>query len=194
MHGLAVFERMTSFCMGLIHRKLCRFLLMFWTGFTSLSVLLLFLYHSPSFSLCTVFNSISSNIDEVLSINPSANKFVFGAFNVRHKDWIVYSGGTDRPVNSNNLSQIFNFSSWIPGCHSRSRPLLDLFLSSDASISSARAFAQFENSDHVVLLVSIDFAINSKQDAPFHRVGYDFSHADWMILMIIWEISMGEHL
>ena len=29
-------------------------------------------------SLCTVFDSISSNIDEVLSINPSANVFVFG--------------------------------------------------------------------------------------------------------------------
>ena len=35
-------ERRTSSCMGLILRKLCRFLLMFLTGFTSLSVLLLF--------------------------------------------------------------------------------------------------------------------------------------------------------
>ena len=34
--------RRTSFCMGLISRKLCRFLLTFSTGFTSLSVLLLF--------------------------------------------------------------------------------------------------------------------------------------------------------
>ena len=32
-----------------------------------------FLYRSPSSALCTVFDSISSNIDEVLSINPSAN-------------------------------------------------------------------------------------------------------------------------
>ena len=32
-----------------------------------------FLYRLPSSSLCTVFDSISSNIDEVLSINPSAN-------------------------------------------------------------------------------------------------------------------------
>ena len=46
-----------------------------------------FLYQSPSLSLCTVFDSISSNIDEVLSINPSANVFVFGDFNVNHKDW-----------------------------------------------------------------------------------------------------------
>ena len=34
---------------------------------------LFFLYRSPSLSFCTVFDSISSNIDEVLSINPSAN-------------------------------------------------------------------------------------------------------------------------
>ena len=54
-----------------------------------------FLYRSPSSALCTVFYSISSNIDEVLSINPSANVFVFGDFNVHHKDWLTYSGGTD---------------------------------------------------------------------------------------------------
>ena len=35
-------ERRTSFCMGLISRKLWRFLFMFSIGFTSLSVLLLF--------------------------------------------------------------------------------------------------------------------------------------------------------
>ena len=37
-----------------------------------------FLYRSPFLSLCTVFDSISSNIDEVLLINPSANVFLFG--------------------------------------------------------------------------------------------------------------------
>ena len=41
-----------------------------------------FLYRSPSLSLCTVFDSISSNIDEVLSINPYANVFFFGDFNL----------------------------------------------------------------------------------------------------------------
>ena len=55
-----------------------------------------FLYRSPSSSLCTVFDFISSKIDEVLSINPSANVFVFGDFNVHHEDWLTYSGGTDR--------------------------------------------------------------------------------------------------
>ena len=56
-----------------------------------------FPYRSPSSSLCKVFYSISSDIDELLSINPSANVFVFGDFNVHHKDWLTYSGGTDRP-------------------------------------------------------------------------------------------------
>ena len=45
-----------------------------------------FLYLPPSLPLCSVFYSVSSNIDEVLLINPSANVFVFGDFNVHHKD------------------------------------------------------------------------------------------------------------
>ena len=56
-----------------------------------------FLYRSPSSAVCMVFDSISSNIDEVLSINPSANIFVFGDFNVHHKVWLTYFGGTDQP-------------------------------------------------------------------------------------------------
>ena len=47
-------------------------------------------------SLCAVFYSISSTIDQVLSINPFDNVFVFGDFNVHHKDWHTYSGGTGR--------------------------------------------------------------------------------------------------
>ena len=96
-----------------------------------------FLYRSPSSSLCTVFDSISSNIDEVLSINPSANVFVFGDFNVHHKDWLTYSGGTDRPGElcynfsiSNDLTQMVNFPTQIPDCDSHSPyfRLLECFL------------------------------------------------------------------
>ena len=57
--------------------------------------------------------------------------------------------------------------------------LLDLFISSDASISSAVAFPPLENSDHVVVSVSTDFPSNSQRDAPFHRIAYDYSRADW---------------
>ena len=65
------------------------------------------LLHSVSyFFLYTVVDSISYNIDHVLSINPSsANAFVFGDLNVHHKDWLTYSGRTDRLVNFVIISQ-----------------------------------------------------------------------------------------
>ena len=112
--------------------------------------------------------------------------FVFGDFNVHHKDWLTYSGGTDRPSElcynfsiSNDLTQIVNFPTRIPDCDSHSPALLDLFISSDANICSTIAFPPLGNSDHVVVSVSIDFPINSKQDTPFHCVAYDYSRADW---------------
>ena len=56
-----------------------------------------FLYQSPSLSLCTVFDSVSSNIDEVPLIKPTAVS-VFGSFNnIHHKDCLTYFGGTDTP-------------------------------------------------------------------------------------------------
>ena len=70
---------------------------LFLTGCTSFSAFLLFPLSSPSSSLCKVFDATSSNIDDVFSINQSANIFVFGNFNIHHKDWLTYSGGTDRP-------------------------------------------------------------------------------------------------
>ena len=39
-------------------------------------------------------------------------------------------------------------------------------------------FPPLETSDHVVVSVSIDFLINSKQDDLFHCMAYDYSHAD----------------
>ena len=144
-----------------------------------------FLYRSPSSALCTVFDSISSNRDEVLSINPSANVFVFGDFNVHHKDWLTYSGGTDQPGElcynfsiSNDLTQMVNFPIRIPDFDSHSPALLGLFLSSDACICSTMVFPPLGNSDHVVVSVSIDFPTNSQQDAPFHHIAYDYSCAD----------------
>ena len=136
-----------------------------------------FLYRSPSSAFCTVFDSVSSNIDEVLSINPSANVFVFGDFNVHHKDWLTYSSGAGQPGElyynfsiSNDLTQIIDFPTRIPDCDSHSPALLDLFLSSDATICSTMAFPPLGNSDHVVVSVSIDFPTNSQQDAPFHCI------------------------
>ena len=72
-----------------------------------------------------------------------------------------------------------NFPTWIPDCDSHSRALLDLFISSYASICSTVAFPLMGNSDHVVVSVSIEFLSNSKQDAPLHCIAYDNSCADW---------------
>ena len=137
-------------------------------------------------SLCTVFDSISSNIDEVLSINLSANVFVFGDFNVHHKHWLTYSGGNDRPGKlccnfsiSDGLTQMVSFPTWIPDYDSHSSAFLDLFISSDASICSTMALPPLGNFDHVFASVSIDFPSNSQRDAPFHCMAYDYSRADW---------------
>ena len=69
--------------------------LCFWLALLHLVIYFFFFYPSPSSSLCTVFDTISSNIDEVLSIIPLL--FVFGHFNIHHKSWLTYSGGIDRP-------------------------------------------------------------------------------------------------
>ena len=126
-----------------------------------------FLFRSPSSSLCTVFDSISSNIDVVLSTNPTVNVFFFGDFNVHYKDWLTYSGGTERLMNSvmifslsDDLTQMVNFPTGIPGCDSPSPSLLDMFLSSDTSICSTMAFLPLRNSDHVLVSVSIDISSN----------------------------------
>ena len=72
-----------------------------------------------------------------------------------------------------------NFPTQIPDCDSHSPALLDLFLSSNAGICSTKAFPPLGNSDHVVFSVSIDFLSNSKWNAPFHCIAYDYSRADW---------------
>ena len=56
---------------------------------------------------------------------------------------------------------------------------MGLFLSSDTSICSTMAFPPLGNSDHVVVSVSIDFPINSKQYDLFDCRGYDYSCSDW---------------
>ena len=131
-----------------------------------------------------VFDSISSNIDEVLSTNPSANVFVFGDLNIHHKDWLIYSGGTDRSGElcynfSKDLTQMVNFPTRIPDWDSHSPALLDLFISSDASICSTMAFSPLGNFDHVIVSDSIDFPSDPQRDALFHHIACDHSCADW---------------
>ena len=160
MHGLAVYAKEgLPFAQGLFLENSADSYFYFWLILHhSVMPYFFLLYPSPSLFLCMVFDSISSNIDEVLLINPSANVFVFRDFNVHHKDWLTYSGRTDRPGElcynftiSNNLTQIVNFPTRIPDYDSHTPALLDLFISSDTSTCSAMAFFPLGNSDHVVV-------------------------------------------
>ena len=84
--------------MGLISRKLLQILtyVFNWLYLTQCLTSFSSIYHL--LCLYAVFDSTSSNIDEVLLINPSTNVFVFGdLINIHHKDWLTYSGATDRP-------------------------------------------------------------------------------------------------
>ena len=85
MHGLAVYVRE-----GLPFTR--DFLIMF------LQILTHFFFHHRSISsLCPASDSISSNIDQVLLIDPSANMFIIGDFNVHHKDRLTQTGYLKRP-------------------------------------------------------------------------------------------------
>ena len=120
-----------------ISRRLCRFILKISTSFTSLSLTSFSSIHDLPCGYKWFFDSVSYNIDEVLSINQSA-VFVFGDFNVHHKDWLTDSGETDRPSEIyynfcilNDLTKMVDFPTWIPDCDSHNPALLDLFTSSD---------------------------------------------------------------
>ena len=189
MHGLPVNGKEGLYFAGDLSLKdstdsyLC-----FWLALFHSAAYFHFLYWSPSSSLRAVFDSVSSNIDEILSINPAANDqptcFVFGDF--YHKDLLTYSGGTDRPDElcynfsvSNDLTKMVNFPARIPDCDPHSHALLDLYLSSDVIICSTMAFPPLGNSDLVAVSVSIGFLSNSKWNPSFHREDYNYSRADW---------------
>ena len=164
------------------------------------------LYHRL-LHLHTVFDSISSNIDEVLSINPSANVFIFGDFNIDHKGWLTYSGGTDRPGEfwynfsiSNDHTWMVKFPTSIHDSDSHGSALLGLYISSNTIICSTMSFLPLGNSNQVVVSVSIDVPLNSKLDVPFHHIAHDNSHVYWItldhltlliIFVIIWEMFHG---
>ena len=64
-------------------------------------------------------------------------------------------------------------------CESHSPALLDLFISSDTSLCSTMAVPLLRNSDNVLASVSINFPMNSKQDALCHLIAYDYCHDGW---------------
>ena len=93
-------------------------------------------------------------------------------------------------LNSNDLTQMVTFPTRIPDCDSHNPAILDLFISSDASICSTMALPPLGNSDHVVVSVSIDFPSYSQQNALFHRIASDYSRADWYVFIIAFETDV----
>ena len=96
MHGFAVYVKEGLPFMQELSLENCRFFLLLSTGFTSFSVLRLF-YLLITLIFMQLFGSISSNIDQILLINPSADVVGFGDFNVCHKDCLTYFGRTYGP-------------------------------------------------------------------------------------------------
>ena len=133
MHGLAVYvKEILPFAWDLSLENSADNYLCFRLALPHSVSYFFFLYQSPSSSLSMVFDSISSNIDEVLSINPSANVLVFADFNIHHKDWLTCSCGTGRSGElcynfsmSKDLTQMVNFPTRILDCDSHSPALLD---------------------------------------------------------------------
>ena len=129
-------------------------------------------------------------------MSPSA-VFIFGDLNVHHNDWLAYSGGTDWPgdrVHIIFLSQMILLT-WLTFLLGSQTVILiilpfGVFSSSDASISSTMAFPPLGNSDHVVS-VTTEFPINSKRNALFHCIAYDYSCAGWDALCDHWRISLN---
>ena len=112
--------------------------------------------------------------------------FVFGDFIVHHKDWLTYSGGTDRlgELCYNFLSQM-TLLRW-----------LTFLLRSPTVILTVQLFWIYFFLLTPVLVLQwlslhwkfliIDFPINSKLDTPIRCISYDYSGADWD--------GLGDHL
>ena len=95
MHGLAVYVKEgLPFAWDVSLENSADSYVCFWLTLPHSVSYMFFLCQSPSLSLGTIFDSIWSNTDDFLCINPSANVFVFGDFNIHHKNWLTYSGGT----------------------------------------------------------------------------------------------------
>ena len=76
MHGLTVYVKEgLPFARDLSLENSADSYLCFWLALLHSVSYFFFLYWSTSLSLCTVFDSISSHLDEVLSINPFAGQF-----------------------------------------------------------------------------------------------------------------------
>ena len=167
--GCGLCDRRTSFCIGHISRKIWRFLC-FWLAILHSVPCFFFLYWSPSSTLCMVFDSILSSIDEVLLINTSilmklielVNSLIIFLSQTTLLRWLTFllASLTD----SHNLA------------------VLDFFLSSDDNICSAMTHPPIWNSHHSHVsdcLGCLQCLCNLEQDASFHHICCHYSGGNW---------------
>ena len=87
---------------------------------------------------------------------------------------------------SDDLTQMVNFPMPIPDCDSHSPALLDLFLSSDASICSTMAFPPLGNPNHVV---NWDGLRDHLRDIPWEdifKLGASATASEFCELVRVW--------
>ena len=94
MHSLGVYVKSNLLIAGETiiedENKYCVFVSLY----ILLYIFIFFLYRSPS-SSCFVFKAVSSNIDQALILQPSANIMVCSDFNAHNTEWLCDSHTND---------------------------------------------------------------------------------------------------
>ena len=184
-HGLALFSRPNLPLVRLTeYEDQEHEYLVFVVHFEGSTLLLFFLYRSPSTN-SQIFDVLSDKVDSLLGKYPAAEVAVFGDFNVHNIDWLVHSRATDSNGQaahsfalSQNLSQIVASPTRVPDRATDRGYLLDLFLTTNPDSYHHRVSSPLGTSDHCVVTVTSNNLL-SKPSAPFHRTVYRFSKADW---------------
>ena len=137
----SLWEGRTSFCMGHISRKLCRFILCFWLALLHLvsyffsfinHLLCLCAWFLIQFHLAKMRFSLSTHLQICLSLE-SLTSIIRTDFPILVELIDLWELCYNFSI-SNDLTQMVNFPTRTPDCDFHSPALLDLFLSSDASI------------------------------------------------------------
>ena len=138
-------------------------------------------HHDPYSHISVDISVDSTNIYEVLSINPSANVLVFGDFSNHHKDWLISSGVTDRPgeLCYNFLSQM-TLLRWLTFLLRFHTVILIVLLFWISIFLLRWVFLLQSLSLHLEILLSLHWlSIKFKRDASLYCIAYDYSCADW---------------
>ena len=98
------------------------YLLFFFSWFYIIESLTCFSSVDHHLYLRAVFDAVSSSIDVILPMNPTADVFVLGNFNIHHNNWSTFSVKTDTSGNfpiPNYLTQLVGFHSRMADCESQ---------------------------------------------------------------------------